>query len=214
MDYKIQKARLVDSKFIYLTRNDKLSRKYSGNSNIIKYDEHLKWFKQKVVSKSNKFYVISKKNKKSDKISYVRFDKSYFFYKVSIGIKSNYRNKGHSSNILNLAEKQIKDNALLIAEVKPKNKPSYKLFKKNNYLLIQKHKNKLIFIKILEANNKLKNYLDTINKIELIRKNNNVNWMDILKVAFKNSPKQTSKIFSKISSFDNNINKLSKKLSS
>ena len=42
---------------------------------------------------------------------------------------------------------------------------------------------------------KLKNYLETINKIELIRKNNNVNWMDILKIAFKNSPKQTSKIF-------------------
>ena len=61
---------------------------------------------------------------------------------------------------------------------------------------------------------KLKNYLETINKIELIRKNNNVNWMDILKVAFKNSPKQTSKIFSKISSYDNSINKLSKKLSS
>ena len=61
---------------------------------------------------------------------------------------------------------------------------------------------------------KLKNYLETINKIELIRKNNNVNWMDILKIAFKNSPKQTSKIFGKISSFDNSINKLSKKLSS
>ena len=88
------------------------------------------------------------------------------------------------------------------------------MFKKNNYLLIQKYKRKLIFIKILETNNKLKNYLETINKIELIRKNNNVNWMDILKVAFKNSQKQTSKIFSKISSFDNNINKLSKKLSS
>ena len=88
------------------------------------------------------------------------------------------------------------------------------MFKKNNYLFIQKYKIKLIFIKILEANSKLKNYLETINKIEQIRKNNNVNWMDILKVAFKNSPKQTSKIFSKISFSDKNINKLSKKLSS
>ena len=214
MDYKIQKARLVDSKFIFLTRNDKLARKYSGNTNIIKYEEHLKWFKKKVASKGDKFYVILKKNKKNDKISYVRFDKSYFFYRVSIGIKANFRNKDYSSDILNLAEKQIKHNALLIAEVSSKNVPSYKLFTKNNYLPIQKYKNKLIFVKILKTNSKLKNYLETINKIELIRKNNNVNWMDILKIAFKNSPKQTSKIFGKISSFDNSINKLSKKLSS
>ena len=39
-----------------------------------------------------------------------------------------------------------------------------------------------------------KSYLNIINKIEKIRSKNNVNWMDILRVAFKNSPDESKKI--------------------
>lgn len=57
-----------------------------------------------------------------------------------------------------------------------------------------------------------KNYLRIISQIENIRKNNNVNWMDILRIAFKDNPKATAKVMSKIYSDDKKIGKLVKKL--
>ena len=57
-----------------------------------------------------------------------------------------------------------------------------------------------------------KNYLKIIKQIENIRKKNNVNWMNILRIAFKNSPKETAKTMSKIYIDDSKISKLVKEL--
>jgi|TARA_B110000858_G_C17343816_1_gene267868 hypothetical protein len=57
-----------------------------------------------------------------------------------------------------------------------------------------------------------KNYNKTINQIQKIRSRNNVNWMNILKLAFKFAPKEASKIMSKINSDDKKISILLKKL--
>jgi len=59
---------------------------------------------------------------------------------------------------------------------------------------------------------KSKNYLKIISKIENIRKKNNVNWMNILRVAFEYNPKATARVMSKIYSDDKRISKLVKKL--
>mgnify|MGYP001281531882 CR=1 FL=1 len=59
---------------------------------------------------------------------------------------------------------------------------------------------------------KSKNYLLIIKKIENIRKKNNVNWMNILRLAFKKSPKESAKIMAKIYKDDASISKLVKKL--
>ena len=55
-------------------------------------------------------------------------------------------------------------------------------------------------------------YLKIIDQIEKVRKKNNNNWMDILRVAFASSPKKTAKIMSKIYKQDKNIINLAKKL--
>jgi hypothetical protein len=59
---------------------------------------------------------------------------------------------------------------------------------------------------------KEKNYLRIISQIENIRKKNNVNWMNILRVAFKYDAKATAKVMSKIYSDDKRISILVKKL--
>lgn len=51
-----------------------------------------------------------------------------------------------------------------------------------------------------------------IDKIEKIRSKNNVNWMDILRLAFKHDPKNASKIIKKINADDKRISSLIKKL--
>ena len=60
--------------------------------------------------------------------------------------------------------------------------------------------------------NKKKNPQEIINQIEKIRKKNNSNWMDILRVAFDADPKRSSKILSRIYSDDKKISKLAKQL--
>ena len=59
---------------------------------------------------------------------------------------------------------------------------------------------------------KAKNYEKIITKIENTRKKNNKNWMDILRLAFKSSPVEASKILSQIYKEDKNISVLAKKL--
>ena len=58
-----------------------------------------------------------------------------------------------------------------------------------------------------------KNYNKIINQIQKIRSKNNVNWMNILKLAFKLSPKEASKLMKKINYDDKKISKLLNQLS-
>ena len=45
---------------------------------------------------------------------------------------------------------------------------------------------------------KINKYLKAIDKIENTRKQNNVNWMDILRIALKYAPDETIKLMKKI----------------
>jgi len=53
---------------------------------------------------------------------------------------------------------------------------------------------------------KIKKYLNIIKKIEKVRSKNNVNWMDVLRLALKHAPDKTIKLMK-------NINKKDKKIS-
>ena len=55
--------------------------------------------------------------------------------------------------------------------------------------------------------------LEIINEIESVRSKNNVNWMDILRLAFKHAPDETREIIGRINSDDNKISSLLEKLS-
>ena len=57
-----------------------------------------------------------------------------------------------------------------------------------------------------------KNHKKIIDKIQQVRSKNNVNWMNILKLAFKLDPKSASKIMKKINYDDKKISSLLSKL--
>jgi hypothetical protein len=57
------------------------------------------------------------------------------------------------------------------------------------------------------------NYLKIIDQIEKIRSKNNVNWMNILRLAFKLDANQAKKIMQKINYDDKKISQLLNKLS-
>ena len=56
-------------------------------------------------------------------------------------------------------------------------------------------------------------YLKIIDEIEEVRTRNNVNWMDILRLAFIHAPEESKKLMKKINLEDNRISELFKKLS-
>lgn len=56
-------------------------------------------------------------------------------------------------------------------------------------------------------------YFKVIKQIEKIRSKNNVNWMNILRLAFKLDPKSASKIMKKINYDDKKISSLLNELS-
>ena len=58
-----------------------------------------------------------------------------------------------------------------------------------------------------------KYYLSIIDEIEKVRTKNNMNWMDILRLAFIHAPEDAKKLMKKIDHQDNQISDLVKKLS-
>ena len=49
---------------------------------------------------------------------------------------------------------------------------------------------------------------EKINKIEILRTRNNINWMNILRLANKHAPKELDKILDNINQIDNEISEI------
>ena len=65
----------------------------------------------------------------------------------------------------------------------------------------------------MKKNNKeIENYLSIIDEIEKVRTRNNVNWMDILRLAFTHAPNDAKELMRKVNSADDEISLLLKKL--
>ena len=60
---------------------------------------------------------------------------------------------------------------------------------------------------------KIADHLQIIDEIEKVRTANNVNWMDLLRIAFTYAPKEAKILMKKIDHQDNRISDLMKKLS-
>ena len=61
-------------------------------------------------------------------------------------------------------------------------------------------------------NSNYKNSLKLIMQIQNVRKKNNVNWMNMLRLAFKHDPKRAAKIMSNIYTDDQRVSNLVDKL--
>tara|TARA_B100000780_G_scaffold262728_1_gene216081 strand:+ start:348 stop:545 length:198 start_codon:yes stop_codon:yes gene_type:complete len=59
---------------------------------------------------------------------------------------------------------------------------------------------------------KKSNHLSVISKIENVRKKNNKNWMDILRIAFRYAPNKAAKVLAEIYKEDKKLNSLAKQL--
>ena len=67
-------------------------------------------------------------------------------------------------------------------------------------------------LKKMKNKKKIKKGLKIVNQIQKIRAKNNKNWMDLLRLAFKHAPDQSSKIMKRINSADKKISQYINKL--
>jgi|TARA_B100001971_G_C17979873_1_gene426796 hypothetical protein len=63
-----------------------------------------------------------------------------------------------------------------------------------------------------EEQRNIDQYLKVIDEIEKIRTRNNVNWMDVLRLAFIHAPEKAKELMRKIDTEDNRVSDLVKKL--
>ena len=153
------------------------------------------------------------------KIKLIKFKKKDINFLLKIRNINEVRKYSLNRNIIGKEEhkkwfnqklKNTKSKTNIFAKVHILNKNSIAFFKSCNYDIINKNKNFYLMKK--NKKNKKNNYLKIINSISKIRSKNNSNWMDILKIAFKFSPDQASKVMRKIYTQDQQISNLVKKL--
>ena len=210
MKLTLSKVKKNDCKNIFKIRNEKSVRLNSKNTSYINFNDHKKWFYKSYNLRKNYFFICKNKN---NSIGYIRYIKNSFYFTISIAIKKTYRNIGLSNFIIKESEKFLPKSKLVISEVKNSNKKSINMFLNNGYINVAKIKKISIFAKFIIREN-FKSRKKIINKIKKIRSKNNVNWMNILEIAFKKSPDEAAKIFKNINKTDNQIVKFSKELSS
>tara|TARA_R110000751_G_scaffold6403_6_gene27327 strand:+ start:43 stop:645 length:603 start_codon:yes stop_codon:yes gene_type:complete len=191
---KLRKATFNDWKVLLDWRNDPLTRKNSFTQEIVKEENHKKWFRKNLIDETSNLFILETKT--NEPVGTIRSDEiDNNSYLLSWNISPNHRKKGHGSLILNLfLQNKI---GMFTAEIKPENLASIKMVEKNGF----KRVNEQTYKKVMTD-------LEIIDAVEAVRTKNNKNWMDILRVAFKHASKEARPILSEINKGDGEISKL------
>ena len=127
---KLRKSIFNDWKVLLDWRNDPLTRKNSFTQEIIKEENHKKWFEKNLTNLKSNIFILE--NEINESVGTIRSDEiDNNSYLLSWNISPNHRKKGYGSLILNLfLQNKI---GIFTAEIKPKNLASIKMVKKNGF---------------------------------------------------------------------------------
>ena len=128
----------TDINNIYNLSNDDIIRLNSFNTDKIRFEDHVKWFEQKILDNNNLFLVTEIDN---DFAGQVRFDFKGDGAVVSLSITKKYRKLGLGVNILEKSIEYLRLNASFIkiinAYIKEDNKSSVNLFEKTGFKFVK-----------------------------------------------------------------------------
>ena len=210
----VSKATENDSVDIWKWRNDMRTRQLSIKTELVSWENHCDWYKNSQKNKQLHLYVGTINT--TSKVGVCRFDidKTKNSAEVSINLNPDFRNKKISSLFLKKTiDVFIKNqNINLTATIKKENTYSIKCFSSCNFTF--DYEDETCNFYKLEKNqiNDIQSKLKLIDEIEKIRTANNVNWMDLLRVAFTKAPEETKLLIRKINKDDNKISALFAKL--
>lgn len=133
----IRQATLNDIDIYYQWANDKDVRNNAIKTEPIKYENHIKWFNNKITDESAFLYIFEKENAP---VGQVRFDNEKGFLSIGYSIDKKYRGQGLGSLIIKkgieklISELSSSNSYILNAFVKEDNVASAKVFEKLNFL--------------------------------------------------------------------------------
>jgi RimJ/RimL family protein N-acetyltransferase len=127
---KLRKATFNDWKVLLDWRNDPLTRKNSFTQEIIKEENHKKWFKKNLIGETSNLFILETET--NEPVGTIRSDKTdNNSYLLSWNISPHHRKKGYGSLILNLfLQNKI---GIFTAEIKSENLASIKMVEKNGF---------------------------------------------------------------------------------
>lgn len=144
-EFIIKFAAIDDMKDVFDLSNDDLVRQNSFNQEKIDWENHQKWFKNKLRDENCIFIIIRDFN--NNLISQIRFDKiNDAEGDISISISPDFRGKGYGTKVLKaVSEKIISEQKIkkINAYVKNENIASKTIFEKAGYILMEKDSNKV-----------------------------------------------------------------------
>ena len=139
--FKIKLANKSDIEDIFKLSNDSIVRENSFNSEFISWEEHVKWFNNKINNEECIYYVV--KGNKNEFIGQVRFDRieNSKNYVVAISINKQFRGIGIGNEILRQTSCKLNydfDVKNIYAYIKEENQSSVKCFLNAGYKVIGK----------------------------------------------------------------------------
>lgn len=135
MKYKLQEVCEKDRDILFEWVNDKQCRKNSFHSEAVSYEEHCRWFSQKLADRMCYMYIYYYENVP---VGQIRIECEGETGRISYFIASEYRGQGHGYNMLQLVEYEMQEKVKkFTACVKYDNVASQMVFKKNNYTEIE-----------------------------------------------------------------------------
>lgn len=201
----IRLAKLTDAELLLSWRNDRETRANSINHAVVTRAEHIDWLNAKIKDENCKI-IIGEDVSTGSYLGVVIFQycETQDDTTVSITVAPNMRGKGVGVMLLRKAISNHTSNKPLVltAKIRKDNFKSLKIFDSNGFA--QYHEEDGLII--------LKNKITIIDEIERIRSRNNVNWMNLMRLAFKSAPHRAEEIFANINNDDQRISDLLKQL--
>ena len=143
---RIAKFKDINILFEWVNSNDSLIYKLE-NKNNIPYEDHKKWFLERLDDPNSYIWIIENLYKTS--IGQIRFQKKEnLYFDIDIYIIKEKRKMGAALKALNLSMNKI-NNTLLRAIVRKNNLVSYNFFKKCGFKLISETSRKWVLTKKL-----------------------------------------------------------------
>ncbi|MFH0840011.1 MAG: GNAT family N-acetyltransferase [Candidatus Omnitrophota bacterium] len=129
-------------------RNDPTVQSNFFDSRRISFEEHMRWYKEKLRDPDAALYISRYGN---DRIGVIRFEKKKAAVSVSVNVAPHLIGKGFGSEIIRLGTEryyaETKQNVPVVAEIKIENISSQKAFRKAGYNKKTKDKAKIVFIR-------------------------------------------------------------------
>ena len=130
----LREATMQDIDLLYEWANDPAVRINSFNSEPIQYDTHVKWYNHIMSDESVLQFILMDDN---IPVGQIRLNINGDEAEIGYSIASAYRGKGYGHRVLQLIAEEVKAYypviKCLIAEVKPENIASNKLFEHEGY---------------------------------------------------------------------------------